>query len=384
VRNRHVDQTITDALALPRLVRLSENLFAASFVLMKLLPARFILDRARDSGLLRRGSVIVETTSGTFGLALAMISAIRGYRLILVSDPAIDDALKRRLEELGCRVEIVTEPASVGGFQRARLNRMAELQAECPDHFSPSQYDNPHNPGAYAPLAELLSEAIGEIDVLVGTVGSGGSMCGTGYYLRSVNPHLKVFGVDTPGSVLFGQPDGKRMLRGLGNSLMPKNLDHSVFDEVHWVTAAEAFRATRILHQSQALFQGGTSGATYMIASWFARQNPGARVVMLFPDEGYRYQDTIYNDNWLRSRNLWLTGLPVEPQLLNHPAEACTQWSCFQWQRRRYEQVMGQEFVSPLQTNGRDPCGSSRLREVPQTHDRVACSAWSERAASSD
>ncbi|PYP83924.1 MAG: pyridoxal-5-phosphate-dependent protein subunit beta [Blastocatellia bacterium AA13] len=351
MKNREVDQTITDALALPRLVRLSENLFAASFVLMKLLPARFILDRARDAALIGRGSTIIETTSGTFGLALAMISALRGYNLILVSDPAIDDALKRRLEDLGCRVEIVREPAPVGGYQRARLNRMAELQAEFPDHFWPSQYDNPHNPGAYAPLAELLLEAIGHIDVLVGTVGSGGSMCGTGEYLRTVHPDLKLFGVDTPGSVLFGQPDRKRMLRGLGNSLMPQNLDHSVFDEVHWVAAAEAFRATRLLHQRHALFQGGTSGAAYMVGDWCARRNPDEKVVLILPDEGYRYQDTIYDDEWLHSQDLWLPDPPREPHLVDHPHEAGDRWTRLQWERRSYEQVIGGSFIPAQQSS---------------------------------
>jgi cysteine synthase len=345
VKYRNVVPTITDAVELPRLIRLSEGLYAASFTLMKLLPARFILDRARDARLLSPGSVIIETTSGTFGLALAMLSALRDYRLILVSDSAIDDALKNRLEQLGARVEIVRKPAPVGGYQRARLDRMAELQAEHPDHFWPSQYDNSHNPGSYAPVAELIAEAMGEIDCLVGTVGSGGSMCGTSAYLRLLNPRLRVVGVDTPGSVLFGQPDGKRVLRGLGNSLMPRNLDHTQFDEVHWVSAAEAFHATRLLHRNYALYQGGTSGAAYLVAQWWARNNPGTKVVVLLPDEGYRYQNTIYSDDWLRSNNLLLTEYPAQPRFADHVEEAMQEWSCFAWGRRTYEQVVGRPFV---------------------------------------
>lgn len=313
---------------------------------MKLLPARFCLDRARDAGLLRPGTPIIETTSGTFGLALAILSALRGYRLILVSDPAIDGPLKRRLEDLGTQVEIVRQPAAVGGLQRARLDRLAQLQAEHPAHFWPSQYHNPHNPGAYGPLAELLLETIGRIDCVVGTVGSGGSMCGTARYIRLLFSDLRAIGVDTHGSVLFGQPDRKRLLRGLGNSIMPTNLDHSIFDEVHWVSAAEAFLATRILHRVHGLYMGGTSGAAYLVARWWAQQHPDARVVVLFPDEGYRYQETIYNDEWLHRQGIWLSELPVEPQSVAHPADAGPQWSSIQWNRRTYEQVLNGSLSS--------------------------------------
>ena len=345
MRHPQTDRSFADAAELPRVIQLSGNLFAACFFLMKLLPAKFILDRARDSGLIQPGSVVIETTSGTFGLALAIHSALRGYKLSIVSDPAIDDPLKRRLCDLGTRVEIVSEPAPVGGFQRARLDRMTELQAEHPDHFWPSQYDNPHNAGAYAPLAEVLIERIGQIDCLVGTVGSGGSMCGTSGFLRLLMPRMRVVGVDTHGSVLFGQPDRKRLLRGLGNSLMPNNVDHTAFDEVHWVSAAEAFLATRLLHRTKTLYMGGTSGAAYMVARWWADQHPDARVVVLLPDEGYRYQDSIYNDEWLRANGLLAPSLPIEPQLISEPGQACSDWSCIMWRRRKYEEVVGAPFA---------------------------------------
>jgi cysteine synthase A len=340
-----VGRTIVDALALPRVVQLEDRLYAACFPLMKLLPARLILERAREEGRIRPGSVIIETTSGTFGLALAMLCALDRYRLILVSDPAIDAPLKRRLEDLGTQVEIVSEPAAVGGYQRARLDRMAEVQRAFPEHFCPSQYANPLNPGGYALLAEFLADAVGHIDCLVGTVGSGGSMCGTSRHLRRFNPGLWVVGVDTHGSVLFGQPDAKRLLRGLGNSLMPPNLKHTLFDEVHWVTAAEAFRATRVLHRSSALFMGGTSGAAYLAARWQARSRPETRVVVLFPDEGYRYQETIYNDEWLRENGVWLEELPDEPSLVRHPSEVSGGWSQMTWGRRSYEQVMNRVAI---------------------------------------
>ena len=342
--------SITTALELPRLVRLGPNLFGAAFTLMKLLPARHILERARQDGSLEPGTVVIETTSGTFGLALAMECSLRGHPLVLVSDPAVDPALRRRLRDLGAQVVIVERPAPVGGLQQARLDRMVELRARHPRHFLPSQYANPDNPGAYGALAEALSATLGPVDCLVGPVGSGGSMCGTALSLRQNAHDVVAVAVDTPGSVLFGQPDAPRRVRGLGNSLMPPNLDHGTFDEVHWVSDRAAFAATRALHRHHALFMGPTSGASWLVARWWARSHPDATVVALFPDEGHRYTDTVYDDAWLHRQALFLPGrpgarglrrLPARPCEVTRPADAGPEWSWLGWGRRRYDEVPG-------------------------------------------
>ena len=146
--------------------------------------------------------------------------------------------------------------------------------------------------------------------------------------------------VDTPGSVLFGQRDAPRRIRGLGNSLMPPNLDHSTFDEVHWVSDREGFAATRALHRRHALYMGPTSGAAWMVASWKARTEPDARVVVLLPDEGHRYQDTVYDDAWLRRQGLRIRRLPGRPVAVDHPADGGPEWSWLHWNRRRLETVV--------------------------------------------
>jgi cysteine synthase A len=334
--------TITGALELPRIVHLGPNLFGAAFSLMKLLPARHILDRARNDGLLEPGTVVIESTSGTFGLALAMECRLRGRPLVLVSDPAVDPRLRRRMRDLGAAVDIVAEPAAIGGYQQARLDRLAELRSRHPRHFLPAQYSNPDNPGAYGVLAELLTATLGRVDFLVGPVGSGGSMCGTAAALRQMLEPLDVaaVAVDTPGSVLFGQRDAPRRIRGLGNSLMPPNLDHSAFDEVHWVSDREGFGATRALHRRHALYMGPTSGAAWMVAQWKARAEPDARVVVLLPDEGHRYQDTVYDDAWLRRQGLRLRRLPNRPVEVDAPDDGGPEWSCLRWKRRRFEAVV--------------------------------------------
>ena len=292
-----------------RLVRL-DGVCGVAFDLMKLLPARFILDRAREDGRLESGVRVIETTSGTFGLGLAMVCRLYGLPLTVVGDPAIDARLRRRLEDLGAEVDIVARPAAVGGIQAARLARVAELQERHSRHFTPEQYENPHNRFAYGAVAELLLEALGEIDFVVGTVGSGGSTGGMAAFLRLVCPRMQLVGVDTPNSVLFGPADGPRLLRGLGSSIHPRDVDPENFDDVHWVGAATAFHATRLLHQRHGLSMGGTSGAAWLVAQWYAQRNPGATVVALLPDQGWRYLDTVYDDRWLQRHGVLLTELP--------------------------------------------------------------------------
>ncbi|MFI9553045.1 cysteine synthase family protein [Nonomuraea endophytica] len=327
----------------PRLVRLGPNLWAACFTLMKLIPARYILRRAAEQGLLTPDTVIVETTSGTFGLALAMQAVHLDRRLVLVSDPAIDERLYRRLTDLGAVVDRVPKEAGdgPGGFQTARLNRLAEVRAGLEHSFCPEQYTNPDNPRSYAIVSELLRERLGRVDCVVGPVGSGGSMCGTVTHLRRTDPHCRAIGVDTHGSVLFGQPEGHRELRGLGMSVLPANLDHRVFDDVHWCSAAAAYQATRELHQSHALFMGPTSGAAYLTARWWAQQNPDAVTVVMMPDEGYRYQDTVYDDAWLAEHRHDRLLLPAEPKIVDLAAAADAAWTGFAWGRRSYGEVVG-------------------------------------------
>ncbi|MFF2226424.1 pyridoxal-phosphate dependent enzyme [Streptomyces globisporus] len=335
-------QDITEATLLPKIVRLSPNLYGAVFTLMKLVPARYILRRALERGELEPGTVIVETTSGTFGLALAMQAALLERELVLVSDPVIDRQLHRRLNDLGATVDIVEHPAEQGGYQAARLDRLAELRSRIPRSFCPEQYTNPDNPASYSLVAERLTDVLGQVDCVVGPVGSGGSLCGTVRALRTAAPDTRAIGVDTHHSMLFGQQDGPRRLRGLGNSLMPANLDHRILDEVHWCAAGEAYSATRWAHRRHALFQGPTSGAALVAARWWAERNPEATCVVMLPDEGYRYLDTVYDDGWLSAQGLDTTEIPDKPVEVAHPAEAAEQWSWYPWGRRDLETVMAE------------------------------------------
>lgn len=346
---RNVISRTTDAIILPTIRCLSPpNLYAAVFELMKLMPAKYIFDRAEEEGILKKGSKVIESSSGTFGLALAMLCAERGYELTLISDPVIDEPLRRRLEDLNAKIVIVDKPAKRGGIQQARLNKLYEFKKKYPTSFWPQQYDNTDNPGGYAPLAKLLSETIGRIDYLVASVGSGGSSGGTYTYLKQVMPKLQLVAVDSLYSVIFGRPDGKRYLRGLGGSLMPKNVNHSLYSQVHWVTDAEGFLATRQLHQHHQLYMGPTSGAVFMVARWLAKKERKAKVVGIFADMGHRYELTVYSDPWLAENNLNISCLPLQPKLVHHPKDAGPTWTYIYWKNKTYVEMMNKPFKNNI------------------------------------
>lgn len=335
-------KNILDYIELPNIVSLGNHFYGAVFPLMKLLPARYILEKAISLGEINDETTIIETSSGTFGLGLAMACSMHSYKSIIVTDPIMDDNLKRRIEDLGSQVEMVNTPNPVGGIQGARLERVNELRAKNPNNFWPNQYNNKDNPISYSKVADLVIDVVGKIDFIVGTVGSGGSMCGIVHRLRMSNPNLIAVAVDTNHSVLFGQSDGKRSLRGLGNSLIPKNLDHSVFDDVHWIDADFAYSGTRELHYRHAIFAGGTSGAAYKIGKYYKELYPEKSVLAIFPDQGYRYQDTIYNNQWLRDNNIDININTGKPKLVTKPNDINQGWSTMKWERRTYFEVMGE------------------------------------------
>ncbi|MFA7765610.1 pyridoxal-phosphate dependent enzyme [Streptomyces sp. NRRL S-448] len=329
--------TVTDAIGATPLVRLRlgeargvevyaklelQNLFA-----MKDRVARNILLEARRLGTLKPGAPVIESSSGTMALGVALVGRSLGHEVHIVTDPRIDPVTLAKLRALGCRVHVV-EAMTSHGWQSARLERLAELLDELPGAFWPQQYTNPDNPGAYRTLAGELLQDLGQFDTLVGAVGSGGSLCGTARALRESLPALHVVGVDCVGSALFGQPDvPQRLQSGLGNSLLPKNLDRTLVDEVHWLNDHEAFAATWDLAREQQIFGGNTSGSVYRVLTGLAdRAEPGTRIVGILPDRGDRYADTVYNDEHWDDNRLREVPTATAPAALGPDGTART-WS---------------------------------------------------------
>lgn len=294
---------------------------------MKDRVARSTILGARRNGLLAPGAPIIESSSGTMALGVALVGAALGHPVHIVTDPRIDRITLAKLRGLGCEVHVVAA-MSGAGWQSARLERLAVLRETLPGAFWPDQYTNPDNPAGYRALADELVEDVGPFDVLVGSVGSGGSLCGTSRALRERHPDLHVVGVDSAGSVLFDQPDRPgRLQSGLGNSLHPKNLDRRLIDEVHWLNDREAFQSTRDLAREQGLFAGNTSGSVYRVLKHIAREaRPGTRIVGIFPDRGDRYVDTVYDDAYWAEHDLDRHDLADRPADIE-PGETVAGWT---------------------------------------------------------
>jgi cysteine synthase len=309
---------------------------------MKDRAALHMIERARERGELPPGGMIVESTSGTLGLGLALAGIAYGHPVTLVTDPGLELIMHRLLAAYGARLDVVTSPYPTGGWQEARRRRVAELLAEYPGSFGPDQYHNPDNVAGYAPLALELVAQLGRVDVLVCSVGTGGHSAGVSRALRVFFPHQRLVGVDTVGSTIFGQPARTRLMRGLGSSIYPRNIDYSAFDEVHWVAPGEAVRAARLLAGAQYASGGWSVGAVALVAGWVARtEEPDARIAAVFPDGPQRYFDTVFNDDYCHRHGLLTAHLPEEPDEIAHPTEReVTRWTrC----RRVLDPTAGQE-----------------------------------------
>ena len=342
-----------DVLCQPALVEFAPNLIAVKFDLMKIVPARYILEDALARGVLQKGGLVLESSSGTFALGLALVCANIGLRLSLVTGP-LEPALRWRLLHLGATIESVPAAAGLGlgGIQQARLDRLAEILAENPGAFWPRQYTNPLHPESYAPIARWLADSLGKVDFLVGSVGSGGSVCGMSRILRQHNPELSVLAVDHNLSVLFGRTSARVNalcqecyvpLLGMGSDVVIPNLDHTECDEVHWVPVAKMIQAIHHIHQRYGFLLGPTAGAAYAVAEWAARMNPGKKVLMIFPDHGIRYMQTVFNPDWLAARAEELRRDWPAPKWVAHPTKVAGDWERFAWQRRSYQEVLGHE-----------------------------------------
>ncbi|MBU3865532.1 PLP-dependent cysteine synthase family protein [Streptomyces sp. 4503] len=291
--------------------------------------ALYMVQAACDRGELLPGAPIVESTSGTLGLGLALAGNTFGHPVTVVTDPGMEPMMSSLLAAYGATVHVVAQPHPAGGWQQARRDKVAELLAAHPDTWCPDQYHNPDNVAAYRPLAHELVAQLGRIDALVVSVGTGGHSAGVGSVLRDFFPDLKVVGVDTTGSTIFGQPAAPRLMRGLGSSIHPRNVAYHLFDEVHWVAAPEAVWAARRLARCHYATGGWSVGAVALTARWLAGVLPAeARIAAIFPDGPQRYTGTVFCETYCREHGLLGHFPPDAPQEIAHPRErTVTSWT---------------------------------------------------------
>lgn len=296
---------------------------------MKDRPALHMVERARARGALTPGGRIVESTSGTLGLGLALAGTVYGHPVTLVTDPGLEPIVHRMLTAFGAEVDLVAEPHPEGGWQQARRDRVQQVLEAEPNAWHPDQYNNPDNVEAYRGLADELHEQLGHVDVLVCSVGTGGHSAGVARVLREHNPALRLIGVDATGSTIFGQPATTRLMRGLGSSIYPGNVNYAAFDEVHWVAPSEAVWACRTLASTHYASGGWSVGAVALVAGWAARVLPrDTTIAAVFPDGPQRYFDTVYNDDYCRRHGLLDNVPPQEPHVVEDPSsQVVTSWT---------------------------------------------------------
>ena len=244
-------------------------------------------------GLLKEGTVIIEPTSGNTGIALAIVSAARGYRLILTMPETMSIERRNLLAALGAELILTPGP----GGMKAAISKAEELAGEIPNSYLPQQFKNPANPEVHrnTTAEEIWKDTDGKIDIFVAGVGTGGTITGVGEALKKKNPNIKIVAIEPKDSpVLSGGNSGPHKLQGIGAGFIPDIYNKKVVDEIITITTDEAFKAARSIAKTEGVLVGISSGAVLHGAIILAKrpENKGKRIVVLLPDNGERYLTT--------------------------------------------------------------------------------------------
>lgn len=271
---------------------------------VKLKAAASMVAAAEQSGQLRPGGTIVESSSGNLGMALGLIAANKGYRFVCVVDSRTNPSTRQVIEALGSEVHVITDPSPTSGFLGARLDYVRELCDGDPSYVWLNQHANPDNWRAhYRVTAPTIEKQFPALEYLFVGAGTTGTLMGCARYFRDQpGSGVTVVGIDSEGSVTFGAEPGQRSIPGLGAGVRPALFDESYLDDLVLVSEEDTIRTCHALARGGFLFGGSTGTVVRGALEWLDRHRPGEDVtaVAISPDLGDRYLDTVYRPEWVR------------------------------------------------------------------------------------
>ncbi|MER5483731.1 pyridoxal-phosphate dependent enzyme [Streptomyces sp. NPDC002812] len=330
---------IADAVKLPDLVRIGDNLVVARFETMKVYSALAAVEHLLNTGAVQPGDTLMDSSSGTYAYSLALACHKYGMKCHIVCSTKADPSVVTQLELLGATVEQVPIPPGpmVDKMDlEVRLKRINEILAARRDVYWMQQYHNGFHYHGYREVAALIDrEMPGAPLTVVGGVGSGASTGGLATYLRELRPDVELVGIQPYESVTFGSEpveDPVASISGIGSPVYFANVTYELYDRIHWIAHDQAVAATLALYRDHGIFGGMSSGCCYLAAEWEARQNPDRQFLFIGADTGHRYMSSVYTKH---DQAVSLTGL--EPRGIRELTELELPWAVMDWNRRPYE-----------------------------------------------
>ena len=266
-----------------------------------------LVQSALAGGKLAPGGTLIESTSGNLGKSLAMLGAILGFRVIVVVDPKVSASVLNWYRAYGAEVDLVERPDQSGGYQKARIARVQRLLEENPGAYWPNQYENLDNSDYhYATTGPEVMEDVRAIgaDAVVGSVSTGGHLCGIGRWIKRDSPQTRVIASDIAGSCVFGGSFSPYLINGVGLSWRSANTDLSIFDGIVIASDVQSISVCHLVAREHGLLLGGSSGLVLFAALTALRQDGIGSVLAILPDSGVNYLDQFYDKAWLAAKQV--------------------------------------------------------------------------------